>query len=73
MTDGRVVYDSEGRELRSFDAQDGTGIRLLYKAGIKTIRTTVFPSKAIEHRAKEFLLLLLDRRVRNGFKLENEY
>jgi 3-deoxy-D-manno-octulosonate 8-phosphate phosphatase (KDO 8-P phosphatase) len=56
MTDGRIVYDSEGRELRFFDAQDGTGIRLLYSAGIKTIWATLLPSKAIERRAKELLV-----------------
>jgi 3-deoxy-D-manno-octulosonate 8-phosphate phosphatase (KDO 8-P phosphatase) len=56
MTDGQIIYDSGGNELRSFDAQDGIGIRLLYKAGIKTIWATVLPSKAIERRAKELLV-----------------
>lgn len=56
MTDGRIIYDYEGRELRFFDAQDGVGVRLLYTAGIKTILATVLPSKAVERRAKDLLV-----------------
>ena len=53
MTDGRIIYDSEGHELRIFDAQDGTGVIMLFNAGIKTMLVTILPSKAIERRAKE--------------------
>ena len=53
LTDGRIIYDSEGRQLRLFDAQDGTGILLLAAAGIKTIMVTILPSRAIECRAKD--------------------
>ncbi|MBU2499531.1 MAG: hypothetical protein KKE57_11580, partial [Proteobacteria bacterium] len=37
LTDGRIIYDSEGRDLKFFDVQDGMGLRLLRAAGIKTI------------------------------------
>jgi 3-deoxy-D-manno-octulosonate 8-phosphate phosphatase (KDO 8-P phosphatase) len=53
LTDGRIIYDSEGRSLRSFDAQDGTGVRILSDAGIKTMLATLLPSKAVEQRAKD--------------------
>jgi 3-deoxy-D-manno-octulosonate 8-phosphate phosphatase (KDO 8-P phosphatase) len=53
LTDGRIIYDFEGRELRFFDAQDGTGVRILFSAGIKTILATILPSRAIERRAKD--------------------
>ena len=56
LTDGRIIYDFEGRELRFFDAQDGSGVRLLHHAGIKTILATVLPSKAVERRAKDMLV-----------------
>jgi YrbI family 3-deoxy-D-manno-octulosonate 8-phosphate phosphatase len=56
LTDGRIIYDYEGREQRFFDAQDGIGVRLLFTAGIKTIFATVLPSKAIERRAKDLLV-----------------
>ena len=29
LTDGRLVFDSEGRELKAFHSQDGMGIALL--------------------------------------------
>ncbi len=53
LTDGRIIYDSEGRQLRFFDAQDGSGVRLLDLAGIKTIMVTILPSKAVECRARD--------------------
>jgi 3-deoxy-D-manno-octulosonate 8-phosphate phosphatase (KDO 8-P phosphatase) len=56
LTDGRIIYDFEGREQRFFDAQDGTGIRMLFNAGIKTVLATILPSKAVERRAKDMLV-----------------
>ncbi|MDP6178727.1 MAG: HAD-IIIA family hydrolase, partial [Desulfatiglandales bacterium] len=56
LTDGRIIYDSEGGESRFFDAQDGLGIRLLKAAGIKTIFVTAKPSKAVERRATDLLV-----------------
>jgi 3-deoxy-D-manno-octulosonate 8-phosphate phosphatase (KDO 8-P phosphatase) len=56
LTDGRIIYDFDGRELRFFDAQDGSGIRLLFDVGIRTILVTVLPSKAVEKRAEDMLV-----------------
>jgi 3-deoxy-D-manno-octulosonate 8-phosphate phosphatase (KDO 8-P phosphatase) len=53
LTDGQIVYDSDGRESRSFDAQDGIGILLLRAAGIKTVMITIKPCKAVEYRARD--------------------
>lgn len=53
LTDGRIIYDSEGRSLRFFDAQDGMGVRLLLDAGIQTLLATILPSKAVEQRARD--------------------
>ncbi|MCA1990350.1 MAG: 3-deoxy-D-manno-octulosonate 8-phosphate phosphatase, partial [Desulfarculus sp.] len=33
LTDGRVVYDDAGRELKFFDVRDGHGIKLWQRAG----------------------------------------
>lgn len=56
LTDGRIIYDTEGRELRFFDAQDGVGVRLLRAAGIKTIMITIKPCKAVEYRAMDMMV-----------------
>lgn len=53
LTDGRIVYDSGGRELRFFDVQDGLAVRLLRTAGIKTVLVSFKASHAIKYRAKD--------------------
>ncbi len=53
LTDGRIIYDSEGRELKFFHVRDGHGIKLLHRFGIKTGIITGRNSKVVETRAKE--------------------
>lgn len=53
LTDGRIVYDSRGQDLKFFDVHDGLGVYLLKKAGIKTILITAKGSRAIRPRAKD--------------------
>jgi 3-deoxy-D-manno-octulosonate 8-phosphate phosphatase (KDO 8-P phosphatase) len=53
LTDGRIIYDSKGRDLKLFDVHDGLGVYLLRKAGIKTILITAKGSRAIKPRARD--------------------
>ena len=53
MTDGRIVYSGYGEELKFFDVQDGFGITLLSRAGIKTVIITAKKSKIVKHRARD--------------------
>jgi len=53
LTDGRIVYDSSGQDMKFFDVHDGLGVYLLKKAGIPTILITAKDSKAIKPRAKD--------------------
>jgi 3-deoxy-D-manno-octulosonate 8-phosphate phosphatase (KDO 8-P phosphatase) len=53
FTNGWIIYDSKGCDLRCFDAQDGTGILLLKAMGIDTVLITVKASKAVKRRAAE--------------------
>ena len=53
MTDGRIIYSGYGDELRFFDVQDGFGITLLNRAGIKTVIVTAGKSKIVKHRARD--------------------
>ena len=53
LTNGWLIYDSKGGDLRCFDSQDGTGTLLLKAMGINTIMITVKPSKPIKRRAEE--------------------
>lgn len=53
LTDGRLVYDSEGREFKAFHATDGLGLKLLQSAGIAVAFITARRSPVAELRAKE--------------------
>ncbi len=53
LTDGRIIYDDFGNELKFFNVRDGLGLSLLYRAGIKTIIITARKSKSVLRRAKE--------------------
>lgn len=56
LTDGRIIYDSEGRQIKFFYVQDGLGVRLLKAVGIKTILITAKPSRTIEYRARDMMV-----------------
>ncbi len=51
LTDGKIVYDSSGRDMKFFDVHDGLGVYLLKKAGILSILISAKGSKAIRRRA----------------------
>lgn len=53
LTDGRIIYDSRGRDMKFFDVHDGLGVYLLKKGGIPTILITAKDSKAISPRARD--------------------
>lgn len=53
LTDGRIIYDSHGRDMKFFDVHDGLGVYLLRKAGIKTILITAKGSRTIKPRARD--------------------
>ncbi len=53
LTDGKIIYDSEGREIKAFDIHDGHGIRLLHDAGIRTAIITGRQSKVVGIRTAE--------------------
>ncbi|MFH1269448.1 MAG: HAD-IIIA family hydrolase [Candidatus Omnitrophota bacterium] len=53
LTDGRIIYDSSGRDMKFFDVHDGLGVYCLKKAGIKTILITAKGSRAIKPRARD--------------------
>lgn len=53
LTDGRIVYDSAGRDMKFFDVHDGMGVYALKKAGIATILITAKGSKAIRPRGRD--------------------
>ncbi len=53
LTDGRIILDNEGNELKAFHVRDGHGIKMLIRAGIQVALITGRSSKVVERRAKE--------------------
>ncbi len=53
LTDGRIIYDNFGDEIKFFDVQDGFGMALLAWTGIKTAIVTAKKSRIIKRRARE--------------------
>ncbi|MEO6264353.1 MAG: HAD hydrolase family protein [Luteimonas sp.] len=53
LTDGRLFFDSEGRELKAFHVHDGQGLALLKHAGIAVAFVTARASTIVEQRAAE--------------------
>lgn len=52
MTDGRVIYTSKGEELRNFYINDGFGILLFIRSGLKIAIVTAKSSAIVKRRAK---------------------
>ncbi|MFH1033091.1 MAG: HAD family hydrolase [Pseudomonadota bacterium] len=53
LTDGRVVYDDQGREIKFFDVRDGHGLKLLQRAGVEVAWLSGRGSQANRVRARE--------------------
>ncbi|MEN6421743.1 MAG: HAD-IIIA family hydrolase [Smithella sp.] len=53
MTDGRIIMDDEGREIKNFHVRDGHGIKVLQRYGIEVALLTGRLSQVVKQRAKD--------------------
>ena len=53
LTDGRLLFDDEGRELKAFHVRDGLGLALLRRHGFEIVLVTARTSPIVERRARE--------------------
>ena len=53
LTDGSITYLSGGGEAKSFNTQDGLGIKLLQESGVAVGIITARQSEAVERRARD--------------------
>ncbi len=53
LTDGKIIFNSNGVELKNFNVQDGLGIKLAMKYGIKIFFVTSRESDVVEKRADD--------------------
>lgn len=70
LTDGKIVVDARGKELKFFDVQDGFGLVLLRQAGIKTAILSARSSPAVTARAED---LKIDKICQDAYPKANVY
>jgi len=68
LTDGNLIYTGTNEEGKSFNTQDGFGIRLLHEAGVDTGIITARESEVVARRATELKM----RYIYQGTPNKNE-
>ncbi|MGA2525868.1 MAG: HAD-IIIA family hydrolase [Smithellaceae bacterium] len=53
MTDGRIIMDDDGREMKNFDVRDGHGLKIIQRYGVKVALLTGRESEVVQHRARD--------------------
>jgi 3-deoxy-D-manno-octulosonate 8-phosphate phosphatase (KDO 8-P phosphatase) len=53
LTDGGIIFDNAGHELKVFNVKDGHGIKMLQRAGIPVAIITGRSSNVVARRAEE--------------------
>lgn len=59
LTDGRIIYDGQGNELKAFDVKDGHGLKMIQRAGIQVGIITGRSSEVVRRRAAELGIEIL--------------
>src|SRR5262252_2269032 len=68
LTDGRLWYTADGRELKSFHSFDGHGVKMLVESGVRCAILSGRKSVAVAKRAREIGIDL----VRQGIARKRE-
>jgi 3-deoxy-D-manno-octulosonate 8-phosphate phosphatase (KDO 8-P phosphatase) len=69
LTDGKVIMDDAGRELKHFHVRDGHGLKMLMRSGVEVVFLTGRQSAVVEHRARDLGV----REVHQGAKNKLEW
>jgi 3-deoxy-D-manno-octulosonate 8-phosphate phosphatase (KDO 8-P phosphatase) len=65
LTDGGIILDNEGNELKKFHVRDGHGIQMLQAAGVEVAIITGRGSRVVELRAQELGIRELYQRCKD--------
>lgn len=71
MTDGGLTYTDEGHERKTFNVQDGLGIKLLQRAGIEVAIVTGRSSGVVAARAADLGIALVEQGVGDKYVAVN--
>lgn len=73
LTDGSICYDATGNELKTFCTRDGAGLLAAKHMGLKLIILTGRESIAVQRRARDFKVDILEQGVQNKSKWLTEF
>lgn len=68
LTDGKIYYDNNGNEIKSFNVKDGMGIIQALKSGINIAIITARKSSIVEKRSSELGIKYVFQGVHNKVK-----
>ena len=82
LTDGKIIYGTDGREYKHFNVQDGSSLKLLAAQGIALAIITGRSSSIVQRRAEELGIVhvsqgsddkasALDQLIAEGFPAKN--
>lgn len=69
LTDGKIIYNDRGEEIKAFNVRDGHGLKLLMRAGIEIALITGRKSKVVLHRARDLGIKKVYQRVTNKIEI----
>ncbi len=69
LTDGRILYNEKGQEIKCFHIQDGQGIRWLLREGVEVGFLSGRSSRAVEMRARELGVSFLFQGIKDKIKI----
>jgi len=69
MTNGEIILDDQGRELKIFNVQDGFGIVLFQRAGYKTAILSARSTGSVTARAKDLKMNRICQNARPKIKV----
>ena len=72
LTDGSIIYDSEGREYKIFNVKDGYGIVTAVRRGIKVVVISGRNSPIVERRCRELGITEIFQGVSDKLKVYEE-
>ncbi len=72
LTNGSIIYDDFGDELKHFNVYDGFGLVLLNRAGIPAVIVTAKASRVVKRRAKDMKIAGLYQNSNDKLKVYNK-
>jgi len=69
LTDGKIIYNDAGSQIKEFNVRDGFGIKLVLAAGIKVAIVTGRKSNALQHRCRDLGIQYVYEGVRQKGRL----